>query len=40
MSLYKSRSFCYTCRKREIMAMTEEEINKVKKFKFPNQSKL
>ena len=24
----------------EIMAMTEEEINKVKKFKFPNQSKL
>lgn len=26
MSLYKSRSFCYAYRKREIMAMTEEEI--------------
>ena len=29
MSLYKSHSFCYTCRKREIMVMTEEEIGEL-----------
>ena len=29
MSLYKSHSFCYTCRKREIMSMTEEEIGEL-----------
>ena len=29
MSLYKSCFFCYTYRKREIMAMTEEEIGEL-----------
>ena len=29
MNLYKPRSFCYTWRKREILAMTEEEISEL-----------